>query len=238
MTRPVVQHRPPSPPGRRPHRNVRQALRAAVVAVGVLCALGVVVVATANAVVLLRTDDDLTTRSGDLAPAQVVIVPGSHVRADGTLGSVVAERVDAAVALHRAGTVEKVLLSGDHGTPGYNETDAMREAVLAAGVPPSDVFTDYAGFSTWATMSRAREVFGVETAVVVTQGAYAARAVDLAAATGIEAQGYVVREGGRRGREVLARVSGLVEAVVRPEVTGGPTHPITGDGRSSWAEGS
>lgn len=210
---------------------MRRALRAGAAAL----ALGVGVVATANAVVLLRTDDDLTTQVGDLAPAQVVIVPGSHVRADGTLGPVVAERVEAAVALHRAGTVEKVLVSGDHGGADYDETGPMRDAVLAAGVPPADVFTDYAGFSTWATMSRAREVFGVETAVVVTQGAYAARTVDLAAAAGIEAQGYVVRDGGRRGREVLARVSGLVESVVRPEVTGGPTHPITGDGRTSWA---
>ncbi|GAA4671916.1 ElyC/SanA/YdcF family protein [Nocardioides nanhaiensis] len=206
--------------------------------VAALGALGVGVVATANVVVLLRADGDLTTRAGELAPAQVVIVPGSHVRADGTLGPVVAERVGAAVALHRAGTVEKVLVSGDHGGAGYDETGPMRDAVMAAGVPPSDVFTDYAGFSTWDTMSRAREVFGVETAVVVTQGAYAARSVDLAAAAGIEAQGYVVREGGRRGREVLARVSGLVESVVRPEVTGGPTHPITGDGRASWAERS
>lgn len=229
---------PPHPPRHgRPSRARRTRRTAAVTAVA-LATLGVGVVATANAVVLLRTDDDLTTQAGELVPAQVVIVPGSHVRADGTLGVVVAERVEAAVALHRAGTVEKVLVSGDHGSAGYDETGPMRDAVLAAGVPASDVFTDYAGFSTWATMSRAREVFGVETAVVVTQGAYAARTVDLAAAAGIDAQGYVVRDGGRRGREVLARVSGLVEALVRPEVTTGPTHPITGDGRSSWASRS
>ena len=229
----------PLPPthGGRPH-HPRRVLRAAVVAALALITLGAGLVVAANAVVLLRTDDALTTRAGDLVPAQVVIVPGSHVHPDGTLGPVVAERVEAAVALHRAGTVQKVLVSGDHGGAGYNETDPMRDAVLAAGVPASDVFTDYAGFSTWATMSRAREVFGVETAVVVTQGAYAARTVDLAAAAGIEAQGYVVREGGRRGREALARVSGLWEALVRPEVTGGPTHPITGDGRSSWADRS
>lgn len=196
---------------------------------------GAAVVVAANVVVVARTTDGVTTDVAELGPAQVVIVPGSHVRDDGSLGSVVAERVEVAVALHRAGTVQKVLVSGDNGTAGYNETDAMREAALAAGVPGEDVFADYAGFSTWHTMSRARDVFGVETAVVVTQSAYVARSVDLGEAAGIDTQGYVVRDGGRRGREVLARVSGLAEATWRPSVVGGPMMPITGDGRASWA---
>lgn len=212
-------------------RLVHRVLRLALAGVVVLVA----VVAAANAVVILRTDDAIRTDADDLRPAQVVVVPGSHVREDGSLGPVVAERVEAAVALHRAGTVAAVLVSGDHGTAGYNETDAMRDAVLAAGVPPDDVFTDHAGFSTWHTMSRAREIFGVETAVVVTQGVYVARAVDLGAAAGIDTQGYVVRDGGRRGRELLARVRGLGESLLRPGVVGGPTIPITGDGRDSWA---
>jgi SanA protein len=81
-----------------------------------------------------------------------------------------------------------------------------------------------------------RDVFGVETAVVVTQGVYAARSVDLGDAAGIDIQGYVVREGGRHAREVLARVRGLGEAILRPEVVGGPPIPIVGDGRASWAD--
>lgn len=198
--------------------------------------LGAAVVVTANVVVVARTDDSVTSEIDDLDRAQVVIVPGSHVRGDGSLGPVVAERVEAAAFLHRAGAVEKVLVSGDNGTAGYNETEAMRGAMLAAGVPAEDVFTDYAGFSTWHTMSRAHDVFGVETAVVVTQSAYVARSVDLGEAAGIDTQGYVVREGGRRGREVLARVSGLGEATFRPDVVGGPPIPITGDGRASWAD--
>ena len=76
----------------------------------------------------------------------------------------------------------------------------------------------------------------LETAVVVTQSAYVARAADLGDAAGIATKGYVVREGGRRGREVLARVRGLAQATWRPDVVGCPTLPITGDGRASWAE--
>lgn len=201
-----------------------------------IATVSVVLLTSANAVVLARTHGDVVTAPVDVTPAQVVIVPGSHVRPDGSLGAVVAERVAAAVDLYRTGVVDAVLVSGDHGRPDYNETDAMRTAVLAAGVPAADVFADHAGFSTWATMSRAHDVFGVQTAVVVTQSTYAARAVDLGAAAGIDTQGLVVRDGGRRGREMLARVRGLGEATLRPDVVGGPPIPITGDGRASWAD--
>ena len=98
------------------------------------------------------------------------------------------------------------------------------------------MFTDYAGFDTWHTMRRAREVFEVESAVVVTQDTYVARSVDLARAAGMEVQGYVAGDAGGLAREVLARVDGLREATWTPAVTGGEPIPITGDGRTSWAD--
>ncbi|KQP25502.1 vancomycin high temperature exclusion protein [Aeromicrobium sp. Leaf272] len=214
-------------------RSTSRVLRIAGLAVTALVGSSVVV---ANLVVVGRTFDDLTRDVDDLGPAQVVIVPGAGVYPDGTLGRPVEERVRAAVALHDAGLVEKILLSGDNGTSTYNEPDAMRLAVLEAGVPAADVFTDYAGFSTWHTMRRARDVFGVEDAIVVTQGVYAARTVDLGVAAGLDVEGYVVSEGGRRAREWIARVRGLGEATFRPRVTPGPAIPITGDGRASWAD--
>lgn len=197
---------------------------------------GVVLVAGANLVVVSASAGDLAREADDLEPAQAVIVPGAGVYADGSLGRPVRERVDAAVELYDAGLVEKILLSGDNGDESYNEPDAMRRAVLAAGVAPEDVFTDYAGFDTWHTMRRAHDVFGIETAVVVTQGVYAARTVHLGRGAGIATQGYVVSEGGRRAREWLARVTGLYEAGRRPAVTPGDPIPITGDGRVSWSE--
>ncbi|MGQ2911835.1 SanA/YdcF family protein [Aeromicrobium sp.] len=213
--------------------STSRVLRIAGLAVTALVGSSVVV---ANLVVVGRTSDDLTRDVDDLGPAQVVIVPGAGVYPDGTLGRPVEERVRAAVALHDAGLVEKILLSGDNGTSTYNEPDAMRRAVLEAGVPAADVFTDYAGFSTWHTMRRARDVFGVDDAIVVTQGVYAARTVDLGVAAGLDVEGYVVSEGGRRAREWIARVRGLGEATLRPRVTPGPAIPITGDGRASWAD--
>lgn len=197
-------------------------------------ALAVALVAVANVVVLTRSDDHVTDDLAAVRPAQVAIVPGSLVRPDGTLGPVVTERLAAAVELYDAGLVDKLLLSGDNGDASYDEPDAMRRAALDAGVAPEDVFTDYAGFNTWHTMRRARDVFVVDSAVVVTQRWYAARSVDLARAAGIDAQGLVVSDTGSGLREVLARLRGLGEATFRPGVTGGPRIPITGDGRASW----
>ncbi|MEJ2861728.1 SanA/YdcF family protein [Actinomycetospora flava] len=211
-------------------------MRILVLVVGVCVLLATVVVVAANVVVVRRTDELVTSEASAVRPAQVAIVPGSLVRSDGTLGGVVRQRVDAGVALYRGGRVEKLLMSGDNGRPDYNEPDAMRDAALAAGVAPEDVFTDYAGFDTWHTMRRAHDVFGVTSAVVVTQAPAAARAVDLARAAGVDVQGFVAGDRGRAGREVLARVRGIGQATFRPDVLGGPAIPITGDGRVSWAE--
>jgi len=210
--------------------------RRLLVAGAALLALGVAAVVAVNVVVVQRTQAAVVGEPGELDRAQVAIVPGSLVREDGSLGDVVAERVAAAVELYAAGVVDKLLVSGDNGTAGYDEPGAMRDAALAAGVPPQDVFTDYAGFSTWHTMRRAADVFGVESAVVVTQDTYAPRAVDLGRAAGIDTQAYDAGPAGRGAREVLARVRGFVEATVTPEVTGGDPIAITGDGRVSWAD--
>lgn len=196
---------------------------------------GLLFVTTANIVVVQRTDHLVAEEAASVRPAHAAIVPGSLVRPDGTLGAIVRQRVEAAIALYRTGRVEKLLMSGDNGRPDYNEPDAMRDAALASGVAPEDIFTDYAGFDTWHTMRRAHDVFAIRSAVVVTEARAAARAVDLARAAGLDAQGLATGNGSRPGREVLARVRGLGQATLRPDVVLGPVIPIRGDGRSSWS---
>jgi SanA protein len=203
-------------------------------------AIGMLSVTAANAVVLARSHGRIHSSVAGVDRAEVAIVPGALVRPDGSMSAMLRDRVAGAVALYRAGTVERILVSGDHHRLGYDETDTMRDAVLAAGVPAEAVFTDYAGFDTWSTMRRAQAVFGVTSAVVVTQGFHAARAVDLGLAAGIDTEALTV--GGAYGtkgressvREVLARVKGLGEATFRPAVMSGPSLPITGAGPSSW----
>jgi SanA protein len=137
--------------------------------------------------------------------------------------------------------VERVLVSGDHGRPGYDEPNAMRRALVDAGVPDGDVFTDHAGFATWDSMVRARRVFEVRSAIVVTQGFHMARALWLGRRAGLEVHGLAVdlSDPGRAGRaagarEVLARVKAVADVVTGsgPRFLGPPV-PIGGDAARS-----
>ena len=181
-------------------------------------------------------------RIGELAPAPVAIVLGAGVRSDGTPSDALADRLEQAVELYGSGKVRKLLLSGDHGTRGYDETNGMRRWVLERGVRPEDVFCDHAGFSTHDSMARARQVFGIQRAIVVTQAFHLPRALYTARALGLEAQGvacdrrvyrkslwYALRETGSRTKAFVQ--SGLFHCAPR---VGGEPIAIEGDGRASW----
>ena len=109
----------------------------------------------------------------------MAIVPGALVQPNGKMSGMLGDRVRQAAGLWHAGKVEKILVSGDHHSWAYDEPDTMRKALVADGVPPQDVFEDHAGFDTWATMVRARGIFGVQDAVVVTQDFHMPRALFL-----------------------------------------------------------
>jgi SanA protein len=202
---------------------------------------GVAVLGATNLYVVLGAGDS-TDQVAEVPPAQVAIVPGALVEPDGDMSAMLADRVDQAAALWRAGKVERILVSGDHHTWGYDEPDTMRKALVADGVPPRVIFEDHAGFDTWATMVRARGIFGVEDAVVVTQGFHMPRALYLADAAGIEATGLTadLQEWGWQGdkstaREVLSRVKAVADTTFDTPAMGGHAIPISGDdGRVSW----
>jgi SanA protein len=195
----------------------------------------------ANAYVLYEGGDS-TSKVADVPRTEVAIVPGALVQPDGKMSSMLADRVRQAVALWQAGKVKKILVSGDHLSWSYDEPDTMRKALVADGVPPRDVFEDHAGVDTWATMVRARQIFGVRRAVVVTQGFHMPRALFLADEAGIDATGLTsdLHEYGYQGeksdvREVLSRVKAVYDVTADTPAMAGPKIPIsTSDGRESW----
>lgn len=201
----------------------------------------VLLVLFANVYVLSKGGDS-TSEVSDVSPAEVAIVPGALVEPDGDMSAMLAARVEQASRLWHAGKVEKILVSGDHGSWIYDEPDTMRKALVAEGVTPRDVFEDHAGFDTWATMVRAKEIFGVRDAVVVTQGFHMSRALYLADAAGIEASGLTadLQPWGSQGRkstarEVLSRVKAVADVTLETPALAGPKIPIaTADGRESW----
>lgn len=104
-----------------------------------------------------------------------------------------ADRVACGVALYENGTSPKLLMSGDHGRADYDEVNVMRNAAVQAGLPVDDVFMDHAGFSTYESMYRARDVFGAKRIVVVSQGYHLYRALYVAERLGLDAYGVVGR---------------------------------------------
>ena len=202
----------------------------------------VLVVAGSNAYILLSTRGESTGVVADVPHAQVAIVPGALVQPNGKMSVMLGDRVRQAARLWRAGTVEKILVSGDHHTWAYDEPDTMRKALVRHGVPPRDVFEDHAGFDTWATMERARGIFGVRDAVVVTQGFHMPRALFLADEAGIHATGltsdlhrYGYQLKKSEVREVLSRVKAIADVTLDTPAMAGPSIPISSaDGRESW----
>jgi SanA protein len=182
---------------------------------GMVVLLGLVV-GVANVVVLLGGRGAETDPQA-VPHAQAALVLGALVQPDGRPSGMLEDRIRAAAALYREGRVDKVLASGDHGRPDYDEVNAMRRELVALGVPDEDVFTDHAGFATLDSVVRARKVFNVKSVTVVTQPFHMPRALWLARRAGLTASGLDAGAGhdyGRQGtasrvREVFARTKAV-----------------------------
>jgi SanA protein len=211
----------------------------------ILVVVGVLVMVLALAVlvpdlVMTRSARSHIVAGPQTAPAaKVAIVLGARVYTDGTPSPMLADRLATGVELYKLGKVDKLLLSGDHGTTTYDEVNVMLQYCLDRGVPDEDVFTDHAGFDTYDTMYRARDVFKVTDALVVTQDFHLPRAVYIARTLDLDATGVVadiqpyVREWRFALREWPARVKAFFQLhVTKPGPRFlGPALPIDGDGR-------
>src|SRR4051794_12504006 len=220
--------------------NRRALTRRAIGGVAALSVLALVV-GIANAVVLLGGRGAQTDPRA-LPHAQAALVLGAYVQPDGRPSAMLEDRLRAAAALYRDGRVDRVLASGDHGRPDYDEVNAMRRELVRLGVPDRDVFTDHAGFATLDSVVRARRVFGVHSAIVVTQAFHLPRALWLARQAGLMAYGLAAGRGDAYGsqgafsrvREVLARTKAVADVATgaQPRFLG-PRIDIAGDARAS-----
>lgn len=121
--------------------------------------------------------------------ARVAIVFGAGLLRDGSAGPVLSDRMLTAVNLYQAGKVEKILVSGDNRFIEYNEPEAGRQYALEHGVPDEDIVLDYAGRRTYDTCYRAKYIFGVEEAILVTQDFHMPRALTLCNWFGVNSAG-------------------------------------------------
>lgn len=130
-----------------------------------------------------------TYSAQSVPPRRVAIVFGAGLNRDGSPALVLRNRVQTGANLYFSGKVEKLLMSGDNSHINYNEPDAMKQYALELGVPEADIVLDYAGRRTYDTCYRARAIFGVDSAILVTQGFHLPRALYLCNMLGVDGIG-------------------------------------------------
>lgn len=173
--------------------------------------------------------------------ADAVLILGAYVLPDGTLSDMLRDRVTVGYGLYEQGKVPKILVSGDHGRNDYDEVNSMKGYLKAKGVAGQDVFMDHAGFSTYESMYRARDIFQVKKVIIVTQRYHLLRAVYIARELGLEAYGvasdlhdYGPVMTGYEVREMAARNKDFWQTIFKPRPTFlGETIPVFGDGSAT-----
>ncbi|MBR3954000.1 MAG: YdcF family protein [Clostridia bacterium] len=214
-------------------------LRISVIIILCFCAGIAVLTAAINIRICTFADKRILTEeeAKNLSDVDCILVLGCGVREDGTPSHMLEDRLKRGVSLYENGVAPKLLMSGDHGQDDYDEVNAMKAYALDAGIPTADIFMDHAGFSTYESMYRAKEIFQAEKIVIVTQQYHLYRAVYIAEQLGLEAYGvncdYRTYSGQfmRDVREVLARVKDFGMCIIKPEPTYmGEVIPVQGDG--------
>lgn len=174
----------------------------------------------------------------DMPRQPVAVVFGAGVWPNGTLSLILRERMDAAIELYEAGAVQKLLLSGDNRIETYNEPESMLAYAVASGVPRDDIVLDYAGRRTYDTCYRARDIFGLSAATLITQQYHLPRALATCRGLGVEAIGYRANRYEHQGYYLivyrLREIPALWRAwwdlyVARPAPVLGDPLPIFGD---------
>ena len=173
--------------------------------------------------------------------ADCIIVLGCRVWEDNTPSPMLADRLKRGVELYKSGAAPKLLMSGDHGREDYDEVNVMKAYAEKEGVNSHDIFTDHAGFSTYETMYRAKEVFAAKKVIIVTQSYHLYRAVYDAKKLGLDAVGVVSYERNydnkqtyRDVREIAARIKDFIYCIFKPKPTYlGEVIPINSDGELS-----
>ena len=195
-----------------------------------LCINGYVVQSTKKQI--LSPED-----AAKLENVDCILVLGCGVRSDGSPSDMLADRLKQSITLYNSGAAPKLLMSGDHGQESYDEVNTMKQYAMDTGIPSTDIFMDHAGFSTYESIYRVRDIFEAKKIIIVTQEYHLHRALHIANALGVEAYGVsadlrsYAGQSYRDVREILARNKDFLTGIFKPKPTFlGETIPVWGDG--------
>lgn len=207
----------------------------------IFAAVCAVLALTLNFHIVKSTEKSIFTEDalGDTSEADCILILGAGVK-NGKPTPMLRDRLLTGIKLYENGKAAKIIMSGDHGSAAYDEVNVMRLFAAERGVKEEDIFTDHAGFSTYDSIYRAKNIFEADNIIIVSQKYHLHRALYIAERLGVNAVGVSANlnlYGGqlkREIREILARDKDFFKCIIKPESEYmGDKIPVSGDGRST-----
>ena len=217
----------------------KKRMRKMVIVLLSLAAIGLLTIILINGHVKAAGKERILTveEASKLEDVDCIIILGCGIYDDGSLSPMLRDRLMRGLELYKEGAAPKILMSGDHGRKEYDEVNAMKQYAIDNGVLSENIFMDHAGFSTYESIYRAKEIFEADKVIIVTQEYHVYRALYIAEQFGIDAYGVpadlneYAGQSMRDFREVLARCKDFAMCIFKPEPTFlGEVIPISGNG--------
>ena len=217
---------------------MKKKLKKILIILAILIVLGIILVLGINTYVKASTKNQIIRNNNysNLQDIDCIIVLGAGVWGENP-SPMLEDRLLEGIKLYENDVAPKIIMTGDHGREEYDEVNVMKKFAMDKGVPSGDVFMDHAGFSTYESLYRAKEIFEADKVVIVTQEYHLYRALHIANELGIEAYGIAsdprqyVGATYREIREILARNKDFVQCIFKPEPTYlGEVIPVFGNG--------
>lgn len=216
----------------------KNMLKILIIIILILCALIGIMMLSINFYVVNKTKSKIVTekQAKELENVDCILVLGAGIWGDKP-SPMLEDRLLQGITLYNNQTSSKIIMSGDHRKEEYDEVNVMKDFAIEKGVKSEDIFMDHAGFSTYDSVYRAKEIFKAQKIIIVTQKYHLHRALYVAEKLGIEAYGVASDPREYRGqvvrelREVLARDKDFFKCIIKPEPTYlGDTIPVSGNG--------
>ena len=200
--------------------------------------IGILLVLSINFYVIGSTKGKILEENdlSELDDIDCILILGAGIRGNSP-SPMLQDRLEEGINLYKDGVAPKIIMSGDHGRKEYDEVNIMKEYAVNSGVPSEDIFMDHAGFSTYESIYRVKEIFGADNIVIVTQKYHLYRALYIADKLGIKAKGiksnHRIYSGQlfRELREILARNKDFINCITKPVPTYlGEQIPVSSNG--------
>jgi len=220
----------------KPHKKTR--LKKLLMIILIIACAGIIVLFGIDAHVKASVGERLlSVQEASQLKADCILVLGALVRSNETPSYLLEDRLRRGIELYNMDVSNRLLMSGDHGRVHYDEVNVMKQYAIDAGIPSQHVFMDHAGFSTYESLYRARDIFLAKKIVIVSQEYHLYRALYIAEKLGLDAYGVPAAPKNYSGqsyreiREIFARAKDVFYVIVKPKPTYlGDTIPVSGNG--------